>query len=182
MKEQEMIDLLRHYRHDWLNELQLLIGYVQMGKIDKVEEKLKENVSSAQEERMLSNLNVPKTALWMISFNWRYDNFRIKYNVGTLNKDISEKDKELHNLLEALMQLLTQYGEIMELYQGNINIFQEQELVKCMVSFVGTFNESDKLVEQLKQLDGNPSVTTSLNSDELNKYTITWVLNKRGDL
>lgn len=58
----ELIHLLSHSRHDWMNKLQLIKGNLTLKKYDRVFEIIDEVVIEAQHESKLSNLRIPRAA------------------------------------------------------------------------------------------------------------------------
>jgi stage 0 sporulation protein B (sporulation initiation phosphotransferase) len=63
-----MIRLFDQYRHDWMNEIQLLFGYVKLKKYDKLEG-LMENIRvKVQRESYISKLGTPELIVYLFSF------------------------------------------------------------------------------------------------------------------
>lgn len=59
---------LGHYRHDWMNDLQILYGYIQLGKIDKLAscvERIKDRMAM---ESRISRLGIPSLVFYLQSF------------------------------------------------------------------------------------------------------------------
>ncbi|WP_226037033.1 Spo0B domain-containing protein [Aquibacillus saliphilus] len=178
MKEEDTVNLLRHYRHDWLNTVQLLMGYTSLGKTDKVQEKLKESVDNAEQERKLVNLNMPKTALWMIGFNWRHDNFRIEYKVEIDNKNLSNYDESLHLQLEETIHLLKAHATQMELYTGTF-LFRptNDQGVELELSIAGMFEQIEELERKLLKNQNLHKVLVEPLQAKKYQCTINWLCN-----
>ncbi|WP_170138766.1 Spo0B domain-containing protein [Oceanobacillus chungangensis] len=85
MEEKEVVEVLQFYRHDVMNDLQIISGYISMGKLEKVEKKFGELFSFYEEERKLMSIKAPKFILWLIRFNNLYNNFRLTYNIQVEN-------------------------------------------------------------------------------------------------
>jgi hypothetical protein len=63
-----IIRLFNLYRHDWMNEIQLLFGYVKLKKYDKLEG-LMENIKvRVQRESYISKLGAPELIVYLFSF------------------------------------------------------------------------------------------------------------------
>ncbi|WP_077621371.1 Spo0B domain-containing protein [Sediminibacillus massiliensis] len=152
MKSEEVISLLGNYRHDVLNELQLLMGYASMGKLEKVQEKLNSVVSSFEKERNISNLGMPETALWAICFNWNYDNYRLNYHVGNIKEKLTGQDSIILSLLKEIMEIMDRFTDQMEFYEGDLR-FQsgngKEVLAGMQLSFSGVFTDLSGLKKQL---------------------------------
>jgi len=110
----EVLDILRHYRHDWLNHLQLISGYLAMGRVEKVEILINEMVSQAKNESHLSNLNMKEFAEKVLTFNWEGYSFRISFEVISETGDWSKWEQTIISYFEKIMILLenhTKNGE-----------------------------------------------------------------------
>lgn len=63
MDEQRIIKALNHRRHDWMNDLQLISGYMQLEKMDKLQACVKEMMRRGSEEGTYLRIAHPKLAL-----------------------------------------------------------------------------------------------------------------------
>ncbi len=81
-EERDILQILRHSRHDWLNVIQLIKGNLTLKKYDRVEEIIQEIVYQTQNESKLSNLNMRKFASEILVFNWGNGNhFQLEFEV-----------------------------------------------------------------------------------------------------
>ncbi|CAM3458598.1 sporulation initiation phosphotransferase B [Cytobacillus oceanisediminis] len=80
-KDWNMIEVLRHARHDWLNKIQLIKGNLSLNKVDRAKEIIDEIVVEAQQEAKLSNLNLPQFASLLFTYNWENHSFQLEYEV-----------------------------------------------------------------------------------------------------
>ncbi|MDL4841656.1 Spo0B domain-containing protein [Aquibacillus rhizosphaerae] len=177
MTDEETIELLRHYRHDWMNQIQLLMGYTSMRKIERVEDKLKECVRNADNERKLVNLNIPKTAIWLISFNWSFENFRIEYKIDTDNSNLLIDDQLLHKQFNEVMETFTTFGMNLELYHGTITIRQlnNQDNAEVEVYFSGVFDEIDRLKRGFLEKNKLYHLKIKQLSNDRHECKLTWI-------
>lgn len=95
MGPEQIVQVLQYYRHDLMNHLQIVQGYLSMKKTDKAETKLKETLDYYNEERKLMSLNAPMFMLWLIQFNSAFKNWRITYHIHTEYKDLRIIDEQL---------------------------------------------------------------------------------------
>jgi hypothetical protein len=54
--EREFVRTMNHVRHNWMNELQILYGYIQLQKYDKLRPAVEKIIAKAQQESMVSRL------------------------------------------------------------------------------------------------------------------------------
>lgn len=148
MKSDEVIDLLRHYRHDLLNHLQLIKGYASMNKLDKVKEKIDQGIVLSRQEAKLSDLNCPAFALWVIQFNWQHENFKLQYQVDGDNVDLSSIDSSLYAICEEMMDMLSNNMDPTYLYETYLHIHHQQKTT-IKFEFIGDFEDSQSLKSAL---------------------------------
>lgn len=147
MKDLEVIQLLQHYRHDLLNQLQLVQGYLSMGKTNKVEEKLEELFSLLNEERKLTVLQTPKFALWLIQFNHIYKNFRITYTIDIENQNLEHLDEILLTECKEFMEYMKKISDGDQLYEMELTIKETEDKQSIETCFFidGLVNKSHTL-------------------------------------
>lgn len=111
----EVIELLRHYRHDWLNVLQLIKGNLALNKLDRVEDIINDIVLQSENESKLSNLHIPSVAELFFTFNWTSHYFRLEYEVSGEIQDLSRYEEGLNiwckQFFEALNNCCAAYSE-----------------------------------------------------------------------
>ncbi|MFZ3576416.1 Spo0B domain-containing protein [Virgibacillus sp. DJP39] len=177
MEEKKVMDILRYYRHDLMNDLQVVHAYTSMGKLDKVEEKLATYMAHYEEERRLMNLNAPNFALWLIPFNSIHPNFRFTYAIRD-EIDISEIDEELTAYSQQCVSHMQKFSKDSELYEGKF-LFQYHPKVKQLkvqLTLAGSFNEivNDDFPIESKNITHN-------RSENLFTYTITIPRIRKGE-
>lgn len=79
--KEETLTLLQHVRHDWLNRIQLIKGYLALGKVDQAERVIEEIVLESQQETKLTKLGLPEFATLLLLHNWGWEGhtFQIEY-------------------------------------------------------------------------------------------------------
>ncbi len=152
MKDSEVVELLRHYRHDSLNDLQLVNGYLQLGKLDKVEAKMKEMVEKAAEERKLDHLNLPKSMLWILQKNWFTNNLNLTYKIH-VEDNVEASDTLLCDELETLFVLLEDSQKEYQEYHATINFYDiKSNSLQVIIQVSGDWHHVASLPSKIKQL------------------------------
>ncbi len=64
----EVIRTVDHHRHDWMNDIQVLFGYIQLNKQEKLLSFLKQIIEQMRIESNISKLGVPFLVAYVISF------------------------------------------------------------------------------------------------------------------
>lgn len=83
VNQRQIIELISHYRHDWLNDLQLLFGYISLKKYDNLEGCMDKIRTKALQESSLAKLGIPSLVAFFISF-------RLYYNALALELEMEE--------------------------------------------------------------------------------------------
>jgi stage 0 sporulation protein B (sporulation initiation phosphotransferase) len=98
VEAKDIIQLLRLQRHDLMNDLQIVHGYLSMGKTDKVKLKVNNIIGSLNQERMLMNINCPKFALWLIQLKLQHKHIQFTYDILTENNNLISYDGFLEEI------------------------------------------------------------------------------------
>ena len=159
MDEKEVVNVLRHYRHDLMNDLQIVYGYLSMGNIESVQKKLSDCLAHYNEERKLMSLGAPKFALWIIRFNSIFNSFHLSYQIHTENKQLHDIDKLLVERGTAIMNRIRAFCSAAELFEINLKLEersnQEGIEVTVLLEDGASTKDNQKInEEQWKQENG----------------------------
>lgn len=178
VEQKEVMNLLRYYRHDIMNDLQIVHAYTSMGKLEKVKEKLATYMEHFDEERKLMNLNAPALTLWLIPFNSIHPNYRFTYAIRTENIDISEIDEKITEHCKSCVNYFQKYTSEKELYEGEIVLeyLPEKHGIQVLLTLYGSF--SDKIKKELVM--ENRNITQEISEDQISiSIIIQW--NRKGE-
>ncbi|UTR14236.1 sporulation initiation phosphotransferase B [Salipaludibacillus sp. LMS25] len=109
MEQKGVVNVLRHYRHDVLNHIQLINGYLEMEKIEKVHSLIDDLVRQAKNESHLSNLNMDQFAEDILTFNWTPHAVCLSFEVVSSSNDWSEWEEVIVSFFRAMMALFDTY-------------------------------------------------------------------------
>ena len=136
-KEWDIVEVLRHSRHDWLNKLQLIKGNLDLNRIDRAKQVIDEIVIETQHETKLSNLHMPLFAALLLKSNWENPSFKLEYEV------MFEPDASKINDLAVTKWTNTFFGNLnlaIEPFQENnlsITIEPQSDGVRFFFDFSG---------------------------------------------
>ncbi|ELK45715.1 Spo0B domain-containing protein [Halobacillus sp. ACCC02827] len=149
MGEQDIITVLRHKRHDWMNQIQLIHGYASLGKQDKLMEQIEEVKEEAEEERKLLNSHAGAFSIWLLTFNWTHDSYRVKFSFVD-DVDLSRHDQRLTAYGIRMIQLMDEHTVPGELYEGVLTIYVGgQNALGLSWEWEGPFINGDDLKQKL---------------------------------
>ncbi|WLD92230.1 Spo0B C-terminal domain-containing protein [Alkalihalobacillus sp. AL-G] len=141
----DTIDLLRHARHDWLNQLQLIKGNLSLDRTDRAKEIVDEVVHQAKNEAKISNMKMPLMAELLMTYNWQQNIYRVDFEVIGEEKVLTSYDEPLY---EWTSHFLTQVKERI-LLEGEshllVTIQISDEDVRISFDFEGKLDNIDSI-------------------------------------
>ncbi|PID21403.1 hypothetical protein CSV61_09245 [Sporosarcina sp. P3] len=95
---------VRFSRHDHMNDLQLILMNLDMGKYTEARNCILEKTGDMQREALLQKLSMPLTEEWITTLGWRYPVLKVQLYCDITEKiDSSEMDRELVGYLEQVV-------------------------------------------------------------------------------
>ncbi|MFC3039272.1 Spo0B domain-containing protein [Virgibacillus xinjiangensis] len=138
MEEKEVINVLQHYRHDLMNNLQVVQGYLTMGRSEKVKSKIESMLQDYKEESRLMGLKAPCFTLWVLRFDHLHSNLRMKYRIKTESKDLSTADKVVTELCKKTVDWLREACEETRMYDIILEVTETETPSRIQVSILLT--------------------------------------------
>lgn len=159
MESEEVVDLLRHYRHDLMNHLQIIKGYHDMNNSTKVNVKLNELIELLDKERKLTNLNIPKFFIWVLQFNTIHQHLRMSYDIqAESNQSLTMVENELISQCEAVTQMINKWVDDTALYELELILKDSDEGLEMVLIIHGSFKNDDQFLMELTNI-GNAIAT-----------------------
>ncbi|BBI32544.1 Spo0B domain-containing protein [Cohnella abietis] len=166
------IRTLSHHRHDWLNELQILYGYLRLNKLDKAVDVVDRIRARMEQDSKLSQIGLPDLAAFLLSFRTVCDTMRLDVDVEDglyLNRMAYESEKLSRTIIglvnvirfravnpfggENVLKLIFYDAEgelkIKMIYEGELAAAESVvvELDKCLEG-IGLVDQGDELAEK----------------------------------
>jgi stage 0 sporulation protein B (sporulation initiation phosphotransferase) len=146
-KEWDIVEVLRHSRHDWLNRLQLIKGNLDLNRIDRAKAYINEIVIEAQHESKLSNFHLPIFASMLLKSNWENHLFQLEYEVLNDVEAVEINDVILSNWTKSFFICLDQAIEAFQENHLSITIQPQSDGVRFFFDFSGIIIKKE-LIEQ----------------------------------
>ncbi|MGF7047201.1 sensor histidine kinase regulating citrate/malate metabolism [Paenibacillus sp. DS2015] len=164
--EQTAIKTLNHHRHDWMNELQILYGYIQLGKHDKSVGCVGRIKERMEVESKISTLGIPSLVFYLQSFRTIGSNIELEVvvlNDLQLADRMRQEDSEIW--VSAIMQTVRAYqyshfvtsGESRKLI---LTLYEEQGEVVAHFEGEGSQVDSEMLQKQIHNVVQSGRLTT----------------------
>lgn len=155
MLEKDVMQLLQHQRHDILNHLQIIHGYLSMGNTERVKDKVATWMNYLDEERKLFHLQAPLFALWLMRFNNLHTNFRLTYHID-IQEELQAMDRQLVDQCKQIMTLMKEEADQFSLYELNLEVNEDTKLntVNIRIIVDGLFLDTEDLKNRLTNMNG----------------------------
>jgi stage 0 sporulation protein B (sporulation initiation phosphotransferase) len=148
-KEWDIVEVLRHSRHDWLNRLQLIKGNLDLNRIDRAKAYINEIVIEVQHESKLSNFHMPGFASLLLKANWEKHLFQLEYEVLTDSEAVKINDIILSIWTKSLFSCLDQAIEAFQENHLSITIQPQSDGVRFFFDFSGIIIKKELIEEFL---------------------------------
>lgn len=119
-RDDMLLAIIDHHRHDWLNDLQLLFGYIQLKKYDRLEgflEKLKEKIEA---ERLLAHIAIPSLAIDLLYFIQKHHKFQLTVHM-TEDHPLYHLPQFCEKIRQAMLGTLHLYERIAKTAYESLN-------------------------------------------------------------
>ncbi|HEY9577618.1 MAG TPA: Spo0B C-terminal domain-containing protein [Pseudobacillus sp.] len=153
-----IIRALQHARHDWMNHIQLIKGYIALGKTEEAERVIEQVVMQAKQEAHLCNLSLPEFSKMLITFNWEVHAFQLEYEVLDTNIRIGEDDHYLASWMSSLFCLIENNIETYAANHLYLSMEEAEEGIRFFFEFSGIITNTEALTKDLKEILNAPGV------------------------
>jgi stage 0 sporulation protein B (sporulation initiation phosphotransferase) len=154
-KEWNIIEVLRHTRHDWLNKLQLIKGNIDLNRMDRVKSIIDEIIIEAQQESKLSNLHMPMFVSLLLRSNWENHMFRLEYEILDETDSHKVNDFYLTSWTKSLFACLDTAIDAIHDNHLSITIDPHMNGTRFFFDFSGII----KMKERIEQFLAEPNKT-----------------------
>lgn len=156
MKKDALIHYLKLYRHDIMNQLQLLQGYLQIDNQAMLREKFQETFEMFKEEQQLFRLHAPHFIIFILYFNHTYENMQLSYTIQVSDIKLEHYDDAIVKQSKLMIEQIAQFREsFMYNWKLDITYRTEEGLIDFIYQLVN--NEID--IEKIKKAFRNHTFT-----------------------
>lgn len=157
IKEAERVrDLVRSLRHDWMNHVQVIMGYQMLKQSQKIDHYLQKLTQIANEERKISDLAYPPLASTLLTLNYDYSqwNWKVQKN-DTIDSLSVKQQRKLHRIFIQLLPWITKQIAHQTIWSDiDLTLSYEDRVLLIQFCFV---NKQDKNADSsIPQMDWDP--------------------------
>ncbi|MFI2858108.1 Spo0B domain-containing protein [Paenibacillus sp. JSM ZJ436] len=157
--KERAVQALNHHRHDWMNELQIMYGYIQLGKHDKSVQCVERIKERMLQESKVSKLGIPSLVFYFQAY--RTFNVPLQLEIEVVDQlHLNEKLSPLRQ--EALTEVIIAAVDIYEKAGEGGSPEEERQLIitfwdqedHCIAELEGegAFGDRRALEQQLKRV------------------------------
>lgn len=139
--QQAAIRTLGHHRHDWMNELQVLYGYIQLGKPDKsiqCVERIKESIAL---DSRIAKLGIPSLVFYLQSYRTYSTSLdlviQVEEGLQLSDKLTPETGEELTSMVMQTVRAYQYSGRAAQGDSGRLELDFRQSGDDILISFHG---------------------------------------------
>lgn len=133
MEATKTLDLIRRFRHDFGNHLQVINGYAQLDYLDEIEDYIADIVQEMNQEKILFELGNPELSLFLLSQKLLAKDVGVILNYDVI--DIDTKATELIEELDLFRAIKSVVGEYAnEEIVINVSIYELTDQIKVVLN------------------------------------------------
>ncbi|WP_246218397.1 Spo0B C-terminal domain-containing protein [Litoribacterium kuwaitense] len=141
MKNWSHEELIRYYRHDWLNTLQMIRGNLQLNHIDQVERIIDEALFKVVNEEKLFRMKTPRFTEYLVTFSLVPHFCRLDYEVFGDVRAIPDLDQQLCHLFASFMNLIERSVNPNTQPWVSLSLEFTDTVVYCNIAFEGKLTD-----------------------------------------
>lgn len=109
---------LRRQRHDWMNHIQVLLGYASLNKTDRITIYLRQLTEQLEMERKLAQVKHPLLALSLVTIQRRHPEWRWTLELESVDQLPEQRADQIRKVLEEVAGWLNPWAsqEVPDLY------------------------------------------------------------------
>jgi stage 0 sporulation protein B (sporulation initiation phosphotransferase) len=147
-----LLKTLRHARHDWMNDIQIVKGYLSLNNIDAAARAVDHIILKAVQESRLCNLGMPGMAELFITFNWSPHLFRLEYELDETIKASQADDQKAHSFFTRLFALLEQHIKEFNEHELFVHLSEEHGCIRARMEWMGEVANRPLLLSKMKEI------------------------------
>lgn len=157
IKEAERVrDLVRNLRHDWMNHVQVIMGYQMLKQSKRIDHYLQKLTQIANEERKISDLAYPPLASTLLTLNYDYSqwNWRVRKDDAIDSLSVKQQ-RQLHRIFIQLLPWMTEQIAHQTVWTDiDLQLSYDDHVLLIQFCFINKQDKNDD--PSIPQMDWNP--------------------------
>ncbi|MCP3762599.1 sporulation initiation phosphotransferase B [Domibacillus sp. A3M-37] len=151
-EEWTVVKTLRHARHDWMNDIQIVKGYLALNNLDEAARAADHIIVKAVQESRLCNLGMPGMAELFMTFNWSQHLFRLEYELDDGIKTGSADDQKALSFFSRLFALLEQHIKDYNGHELFVHFSEKEECLFVRMEWMGDVANRPLLLDKINEI------------------------------
>ncbi|NIK75957.1 hypothetical protein FHS15_001064 [Paenibacillus castaneae] len=149
------IRTLNHHRHDWMNDLQVVFGYIRLKKLDKAAEYVEKISERMQAESNISKLGVPSLISYIQSFRTISNTLELQVVIkGAIH--LNEITAEANQIADSLIHTINAYRFAVKPSYGNaavltLELSRDDEALYAAFYYEGELMNEQQWKQKIQQ-------------------------------
>lgn len=179
MENRTVVEMLRHARHDWMNQLQLIKGNLELNNVERAKEIIDDIIFLARQEAKLSNLKLPNLATLLITFNWEPHHFQLEYEIADINNSLENKlnDQCLTEWVRSFLHTLDHVVDPAYENHLTLSVETEEEQAKLIFDFFGKIIKGEDLAQFFQDIK-NKEAKIRMQTEQILVFELLIALNE----
>jgi stage 0 sporulation protein B (sporulation initiation phosphotransferase) len=139
------LQALSYQRHDFMNDIQVIFGYLRMNKYDKIMEFVENMKHKAEQDSCISRLGTPELSLYLFSFRARHPmiDFEVELDQAVSLNELPIEAEAAGGMAVELMEAIVREAERNEggLEKLAIEMYTEEQCLYICFELYGTSGE-----------------------------------------
>ena len=135
---------LRHARHDFLNDLQLIKMNLDLGRLQEAQAIIRSHAEAAMHASRLADLGLPLTEEWLLTANWRFPGFNFGVECPAL-KAPAHLDADFRRFLENFVESAKGRLSPYQAFYGAISLTSSAASFEMKIECPGNWLDLDVL-------------------------------------
>lgn len=155
MLQTASVKTLNHHRHDWMNDLQVLFGYIRMNKLDKTIEYVEKIRVRMTEESQIAKLGVPSLISYIQSFRTITNAMQLQVKMDD-SIPLNELEDGGRAVAESIISLINAYRFSVKTGYGDpalltVKLSRDEEMLIVAFYYEGDLTSEQQLADKIKQ-------------------------------
>ncbi|HZG73715.1 MAG TPA: Spo0B C-terminal domain-containing protein [Chondromyces sp.] len=146
-----VVEALRFARHDWMNQIQLIKGFLALGKVERAEQFIEEIILQARQDSHLTNLELTELAELFLTFNWENHSFRLEYEIMQERLSVHAKGDWLTDWFKCLFTTL---NDCVKPFADNllyVSLEETAEGLRFFFDFSGIITKTEAITQWIEK-------------------------------
>lgn len=157
-----MLDALKFTRHDFLNELQIILMHIDLDNAAEAKEKILLVTDELKQYAQLGKMGSPALEKWLTTFEWSYPSFRQTLKCDLKSRIQFSQEYELITFLDNLFDEVTEVIQLVSEYDVHFKLTASNEEWSLQIILEGELPVREVLTEPIQTIFVEKTISHNL--------------------